>query len=71
MAATIIDSNVIIDVLDPTSRWADWAKRGISAARLHGELVFNVVIAAEVAHERPTELPREQHGNSVSDLPRH
>lgn len=55
MAATIIDSNVIIDVLDPTSRWADWAKRGISAARLRGELVFNVVIAAEVAHEFASE----------------
>jgi predicted nucleic acid-binding protein len=51
MGATIVDSNVIIDVLDPDSEWTGWAKREISAARLGGELVFNVVIAAEVAHE--------------------
>ena len=51
MSATIIDSNVIIDVLEPESAWAPWAKTNIGEALLYGKLVFNVVVAAEVAHE--------------------
>ena len=50
MGATIIDSNIIIDILDPDSQWASWAKQKISESLLRGRLVFNVVIAAEVAH---------------------
>ena len=48
--ATIVDSNVIIDVLEPNSTWGGWAKRSIGEALSYGPLVFNVVIAAEVAH---------------------
>lgn len=51
MAATIIDSNVLIDVLEPSSAWAEWSTAMITDARLAGRLIFNVVIAAEVAHE--------------------
>jgi predicted nucleic acid-binding protein len=51
MSGTIIDSNVIIDIADPKSTWKSWAKRWMADARLRGALVFNIVIAAEVAHE--------------------
>lgn len=51
MSATIIDSNVIIDIVEPDSVWAAWSKQQIREARRHGELVFNIVIASEVAHE--------------------
>ncbi|MEO4000739.1 type II toxin-antitoxin system VapC family toxin [Mesorhizobium sp. CAU 1732] len=50
MSGTIIDSNVIIDIVEPGSAWTPWAKRMIADARLQGSLVFNVLIAAEVAH---------------------
>jgi len=51
MAGTIVDSNVLIDVLEPSSAWAAWSTAMITDARLAGRLIFNVVIAAEVAHE--------------------
>jgi predicted nucleic acid-binding protein len=51
MAGTIVDSNVLIDVLEPSSAWGEWSTAMITQARLAGRLVYNVVIAAEVAHE--------------------
>lgn len=51
MTATIVDSSVIIDIAEPGSAWLAWSRQRISEARLLGELVFNVVIATEVAHE--------------------
>lgn len=51
MAATIVDSNVIIDLVESESAWTRWARDQVGAARLSGELIFNVVIAAEVAHK--------------------
>lgn len=51
MPATIVDSNVVMDLLEPGSAWAGWARKRITEARLSGDLVFNVVIAAEVAHK--------------------
>lgn len=51
MSGTLIDSNVIIDIVDPSSAWKGWARRWMEDARLRGSLVFNVIIAAEVAHE--------------------
>lgn len=51
MSATVIDSNVIIDIVEPGSPWASWSKQRLRDAKRVGNLVFNVVIAAEVAHE--------------------
>jgi predicted nucleic acid-binding protein len=51
LISTIVDSNVIIDIAEPGSEWLRWSRQRISEARLLGELVFNAVIAAEVAHE--------------------
>lgn len=51
MSATVIDSNVIIDIVEPGSPWASWSKQQLREAKRVGDLVFNVVIAAEVAHE--------------------
>lgn len=50
MTTTLVDSNVVIDVLDPTSSWMEWASRKLTEARLEGQLVFNIVIAAEIAY---------------------
>ena len=54
MTATLIDSNVIIDLLEPASPWAAWSKARITDVLLKGLLAFNVVIASEVAHEFAT-----------------
>nr|WMC96476.1 type II toxin-antitoxin system VapC family toxin [Aminobacter aminovorans] len=51
MSATIIDSNVIIDVVEPGSQWATWSRQQIREARRYGDLIFNAIVAAEVSHE--------------------
>ena len=38
MPATIVDSNVVMDLLEPGSAWSGWARKQISEARLSGEL---------------------------------
>ncbi|MBD0413817.1 type II toxin-antitoxin system VapC family toxin [Oryzicola mucosus] len=48
--ATLIDSNIIIDLLERGSPWKDWARGAIGSALSRGGLIYNVVIAAEVAH---------------------
>lgn len=53
--ATIVDSNVVIDLVEPDSSWTAWSQSRVSGARLDGTLVYNIVIAAEVAHEFRTE----------------
>lgn len=49
--ATVVDSNVIIDVVEPNSPWRAWSSAALLDAQADGNLIFNVVIAAEVAHE--------------------
>jgi predicted nucleic acid-binding protein len=48
--AFLVDANIIIDLVEGNSSWTHWAERQIIEARLEDALVFNVVIAAEVAH---------------------
>lgn len=48
--ATLVDSNVVLDIVEPDSAWRHWATRRVTACRLEGSILFNVVIAAEVAH---------------------
>ena len=51
MPATLVDSNVIIDLLEPGSLRAVWAKEQIAEAKLSGDIVFNIVVASEVSYE--------------------
>jgi predicted nucleic acid-binding protein len=46
--ATLVDSNVIIDVLSADATWASWSERALKEARAAGALVINSVIYAEV-----------------------
>lgn len=50
MAATLVDSNVLIDVLSGDSAWADWSSRALARLGSEGPLVINAVIYAEVSH---------------------
>lgn len=65
MRATLVDSNVIIDCLDPDSEWADWSAEMLTEAANHGAVAINPVIYAEVSVTYPaieiveTALPRD------------
>ncbi len=49
MAATLVDSNVLIDVLAASPVWAERSERAIRALGAAGPLVINEVIYAEVS----------------------
>ena len=65
MRATLVDSNVLIDYLDPDSEWTDWSAAMLSAAADHGAVAINSIIYAEVSAAYSTiegvedALPRE------------
>jgi predicted nucleic acid-binding protein len=58
MTATLIDSNVLIDLTGPRSRWSEWSAAAVKAAARRGPLVINPLIYAEVsiAFQQPEEL---------------
>jgi predicted nucleic acid-binding protein len=48
-AATLVDSNVLIDVFERTGAWSDRSKAALESAGSAGPLVINQVIFAEVS----------------------
>jgi predicted nucleic acid-binding protein len=49
VTATLVDSNVLIDSLDPDSPWRAWADEEMIAALDRGPLFVNQVIYAEIS----------------------
>ena len=49
MAAVLVDSNVLLDVLQPTGPWFSWSETALVAAYNRAQLVINPVIYAEVS----------------------
>ena len=49
MSATLVDSNVILDVATEDVEWLDWSASMLSDAAEHGPIVINPVIYAEVS----------------------
>jgi predicted nucleic acid-binding protein len=47
--ATLVDSNVLIDVLSHDRSWAEWSNNAVRRAGSVGPLVINEVIYAEVS----------------------
>ena len=45
----MVDSNVLIDVIEDDPTWADWSASQLAAARNGGLLVINPIIYAEVS----------------------
>lgn len=66
MTATLVDSNVLIDVLSGDSAWADWSSQALERVGSEGSLVINAVIYAEVSHRYSSkelldhELPEDE-----------
>ena len=47
--ATLVDSNVILDVVTDDQEWGDWSAAMLSQAAQEGRLLINPIIYAEVA----------------------
>ena len=47
--ATLVDSNVILDVVTDDAEWGDWSASMLSVAAREGRLVINPLIYAEVS----------------------
>ena len=49
MTGTLLDANVLLDVVTDDPTWAEWSQRQMAAAALQGPLFINPVIYAEVS----------------------
>lgn len=54
----LVDTNVILDVVEDDPQWADWSQRQLDAAGVNDALCINLVIYAELsmAYARIEEL---------------
>jgi predicted nucleic acid-binding protein len=61
VTVTLVDSNVLIDLLSGESAWTEWSSEALSDLGSEGHLVINPVIYAEVSHRysRREDLDRE------------
>jgi predicted nucleic acid-binding protein len=48
-AGTLVDSNVLLDIVTDDPRWAEWSAAELAAAARRGPLIINPVIYAEVS----------------------
>ncbi len=46
---TLVDTNVLVDLVSDNSAWADWSQASLETASLLGPLVINEVIYAELS----------------------
>lgn len=49
MAATLVDANVLLDVLTEDEEWLDWSAAMLEQAAHAGPLVINPIVYAEVS----------------------
>lgn len=45
----LVDSNVLIDLIEGTSAWSEWSRHAVAKAQAIGPLVINHIIVAELA----------------------
>ena len=46
---TLVDTNILLDIVTEDSRWADWSERQLEAATFDGPLLINRIIYAELS----------------------
>jgi predicted nucleic acid-binding protein len=46
---TLVDTNVLLDLLTNDAEWADWSQRQLEAAAVRGPLQINDVVYAELS----------------------
>jgi len=54
VVATLVDSNVILDITSSDARWEQWSAGALEQAAEAGALVINPMIYAEVSARFPT-----------------
>lgn len=54
MTATLVDSNVLIDILDQDTRWGPWSDEALIEALEIGAVFVNQIVYAEVSIGFPT-----------------
>ncbi|KWV33681.1 type II toxin-antitoxin system VapC family toxin [Micromonospora rifamycinica] len=47
--ATLVDTNVLLDIFTEDPHWADWSAEALASARDEGVLVINPIVYAEVS----------------------
>lgn len=46
---TLVDSNILLDVITEGQKWADWSEQQLERAALKGPLIINDIIYAEIS----------------------
>ena len=71
---TLVDTNILLDLVTDDPTWADWSIRQLDAAAVNGPIVINSVIYAElsVRFERIEDLDEvlSEAGVTIEDIPR-
>jgi predicted nucleic acid-binding protein len=71
---TLVDTNILLDLVTDDPVWADWSIRQLDAAALQGPLAINGVVYAElsVRFERIEDLDAvlEEAGIALREIPR-
>lgn len=49
MTSSLVDSNVLIDIINPVSSFADWSRNAVVQAAAAGKIVVNQIVLAEMA----------------------
>lgn len=70
----LVDTNVLLDVIEDDPEWGDWSQSRLDAAGLRGALAINAVVYAELsmAYERIEDLDAmvRRAGLHLSAIPR-
>ena len=58
MTSTLIDTNVLLDMVEMRLDWEEWSSRRAFEARLGGKIILNPIAYAEAStpYENPTEF---------------
>ena len=71
---TLIDTNILLDLVTNDAKWADWSIRQLDAAALKGPLAINDVVYTEMsvrfAAIETLEAVLDDAGISVATMPR-
>ena len=60
MSDTLVDSNVLVDILQDDPDWEEWSEARLNDARLQGNLVINPIIYAEISAGYPMQRQTDQ-----------
>jgi predicted nucleic acid-binding protein len=71
---TLVDSNVILDIVTNDDKWADWSQVRLEQAAVAGSLIINDVIYAEISTRYKTieavDAMLQHIGIEVAKIPR-